>query len=139
MLSDHHVDTLCAAVNRIIPPDDFPGGWDGGVGDYLFRQFERNLKAVVDTYARGLDALDAEAQVVHGQIFNPLDSSLQDALLAQIEQGIVKTVWSVDPSAFFSMMVGHCMEGFYSDPGNGGNRDGVAWKMIGFEVTDGSS
>jgi gluconate 2-dehydrogenase gamma chain len=24
------------------------------------------------------------------------------------------------------------IEGFYSDPGNGGNRDAVAWRMIGF-------
>jgi gluconate 2-dehydrogenase gamma chain len=33
------------------------------------------------------------------------------------------------------MLVNHTMEGFYSDPGNGGNRDAVSWKMIGFEVT----
>jgi hypothetical protein len=31
--------------------------------------------------------------------------------------------------------VEHSAEGFYSDPGNGGNRDNIAWKMIGFEVT----
>ena len=24
------------------------------------------------------------------------------------------------------------MEGYYADPGNGGNRDGIAWQMIGF-------
>jgi hypothetical protein len=26
------------------------------------------------------------------------------------------------------------MEGFYGDPGNGGNRNAVSWHMIGFEV-----
>ena len=39
-----------------------------------------------------------------------------------------------DPVAFFQTAVEHAMEGFYSDPGNGGNHDGVSWRMIGFEV-----
>ena len=32
------------------------------------------------------------------------------------------------------MIVEHCAEGFYSNPENGGNKDGIAWEMIGFEV-----
>jgi hypothetical protein len=32
------------------------------------------------------------------------------------------------------MLAEHCAEGFYSDPGNGGNHSESAWKMIGFEV-----
>jgi len=135
MLSDRQVDTLRAVVNRIIPPDEFPGGWEGGVGDYLFRQFEHDLKDMVETYARGLEALDAEAQTVHGKAFGQLDSETQDSLLAQVEGGNVQTAWPVDPAAFFRMVVDHSMEGYYSDPGNGGNHDMISWKMVGFEVT----
>lgn len=135
MLSDRQVAVLRAAVDRIIPPDDFPGGWAGGVGDYLFRQFERDLRGTLDIYARGLDALDAEAQAAYGQRFDELNSETQDVLLSQIELGGVQTTWPVDAAVFFRMLVEHSIEGYYSDPGNGGNHDGIAWKMIGFEVT----
>jgi hypothetical protein len=134
MFSAHQENTLRVAVNRIIPPDDFPGGWEAGVGDYLMRQFESDLKDLLDVYRAGLDALDAEAQAVIGTFFAHADTSAQDALLSQIEQNKVRTTWPFDPATFFNMMIDHVMEGFYSDPGNGGNHNQIAWKMIGFEV-----
>jgi hypothetical protein len=136
MLSERQVAVLRAAVDRMIPPDEFPGGWEGGVGDYLFRQFERDLKNHVAIYAHGLDALDAEAKTVAGKAFDELDSEAQDQLLAQIELGHAQTNWPVDPAAFVRMLAQHSAEGYYSDPThNGGNQGGIAWKMIGFEVT----
>lgn len=134
MLSAHQMDILRAAVNRIIPADDFPAGWEAGVGDYLMRQFADDLKNLMDTYSIGLDALDAESQAIIGTNFAQADAAAQDSLLSQIEQGAVKTKWPLDPAKFFNMMIDHSMEGFYADPGNGGNRDQIAWKMIGFEV-----
>jgi hypothetical protein len=40
----------------------------------------------------------------------------------------------VEPALFFRRLVEHSMEGFYGDPGNGGNKNGAAWDMIGFRV-----
>jgi hypothetical protein len=134
MLSDRQNEILRALVNRIIPADDDPGGWEAGVGDYLAGQFNRDLRHVESLYALGLESLDAEARAVFSLPFDSLPDSLQDELLTRIEAGRVETLWVVQPAAFFMMVVNHCAEGFYSDPGNGGNRDGVAWKMIGFEV-----
>lgn len=134
MFSAQQIDTLRAVVNRIIPPDDFPGGWEAGVGDYLMRQFEGDLKDLLEKYRVGLDTLDAEAQVVIGSSFAQASVEAQDSLLAQIEQNHVKATWPIDAVKFFNMLIDHAMEGFYSDPGNGGNRDQIAWKMIGFEV-----
>jgi Gluconate 2-dehydrogenase subunit 3 len=126
--------TLRALVDRIIPADDFPSGWQAGVGDYLARQFERDLRPQLDRYRLGLDALDAEAQAGAGLRFAELDAADQDALLRRVEAGAVAVPWPIDPAAFFHAAVEHAMEGFYSDPGNGGNRNGVSWRMIGFEV-----
>lgn len=134
MLSQEQTTTLQAVVNRMIPPDDWPGGWEAGVGDYLFRQFERDLKSAVETYQQGLDALEAEAQAVYSRSFAQLSEAQQDSLLMQIERGEVQTEWQVVPAAFINMLAHHCAEGFYSDPGNGGNRGEIAWQMIGFEV-----
>jgi hypothetical protein len=134
MLDEAQIRTLEAVANRIIPPDDDPGGWQGGVGDYLFRQFERDLKHLIDDYRHGLTDINAESLAVTGKDFADLAPDAQDALLASIERGEVQTPWQVTPILFFALLVDHCAEGFYSDPGNGGNRDKVAWKLIGFEV-----
>lgn len=50
-----------ALMNRIIPPDDFPGAWEAGVGDYLARQFELDLRPQFEMYRLGLEALHAGA------------------------------------------------------------------------------
>lgn len=134
MFNERQLATLRALVDRIIPPDDFPSGWQAGVGDYLAGQFERDLRPQVECYRAGLDALDAEARAAAGVAFAELDAAGQDALLGRVEAGQVRAEWPIDPAAFFQAAIQHTMEGFYSDPGNGGNRDGVSWRMIGFEV-----
>ena len=136
MLTARQIEILEALVNRIIPADDYPGGWEAGVGDYLFRQFERDLKHMLPVYALGLDALDSEARAIYHQPFDQLPPAAQDELLGRVEAGKVTTMWAVDPATFFRMAAEHCAEGYYSDPGNGGNKDGVSWQMMGFEVTD---
>ena len=134
MLTELQRATLRALVDRIIPADDFPSGWQAGVGDYLAGQFKRDLRPQLDRYRAGLDALDAEALDSSGRHFAEQDAVDQDALLQRVEAGTVATAWPIDPAAFFQAAVEHAMESFYSDPGNGGNHDGVAWRMIGFEV-----
>ena len=136
MLTQAQTEILEALVNCIIPADNFPNGWDAGVGDYLFRQFEGDLSDKVAVYKNGLSSLEEEAQVIHGKSFARLSADEQIALLTSVEKGEVKGGWAIDPAEFFAMAVQHCMEGFYSDPKNGGNRDGISWQMMGFEVRE---
>jgi hypothetical protein len=133
MLTPDHWNTLRSMMNRIIPQDDFPNAWEAGVGDYLSRQFKGDLQHQVETYRLGLEALEAESQASAGKSFTELDASTQDVLLSHIEAGQVTLSWPVNPTEFFYMVIAHVMVGYYSDPGNGGNRDSIAWKMIGFE------
>ncbi len=135
MLNQQQLTILETVINIIIPADTDPSGWEGGVGDYFLHQFEGDLKPVLATYEQGLLSLDAEAKAVTGKPLAELDPQAQEALMMNIERGHVQTTWSTDPTAFFAMLVEHCAEGFYSDPGNHGNRNGTAWAMIGFEVT----
>ncbi|MBA3944887.1 MAG: gluconate 2-dehydrogenase subunit 3 family protein [Herpetosiphonaceae bacterium] len=134
MLSAQQWATLRVLVDLIIPADDVPGGWEAGVGEYLRRQFQGALQPALPLYRDGLDALEREAHTRGGDSFAMLDSGAQEALLHQIEVGEVLVEWSVSAAGFFAMVVEHVMEGFYSDPANGGNRGAVAWNMIGFEV-----
>jgi hypothetical protein len=133
MLTSNHWNTLRSLMNRIIPQDDFPDAYEAGVGNYLARQFERDLRSHVESYRLGLEALEAESHAFAGQGFTELDASRQDMILSRLEAGQVTLLWPVDPTGFFHMVIEHVMEGYYSDPGNGGNRDSIAWRMIGFE------
>ena len=132
-LSTQQQQTLRAAVDRIIPPDDYPGAWESGVCDYLERQFETDLRPVFDSYCAGLTALEAESVARFQQSFHLLSAQDQDAVLALIEAGNVLTTWDVAPHYFFNLLVNTTAEGFYSNPEQGGNRHAVSWAMTGFE------
>lgn len=133
MLTSFHWNILRSLMNRIIPRDDFSDAWEAGVGDYLARQFERDLQSQVEIYQFGLEALEAEAQAFTGKDFTELDASTQDMILSRLEAGQVTLSWPLNPIEFFHTVIEHVMEGYYSDPGNGGNRDSIAWEMIGFK------
>ena len=135
-LTREHQQTLRAAVNRIVPPDDYPGAWESGVGDYLERLFETDLRAVLEDYRAGLTALEAESFAGFQQSFTSLSEEQQDTVLTRIETGEVLTTWDVAPLVFFNLLVNTTAEGFYSDPEQGGNRDRASWAMTGFEVPE---
>ena len=130
LFSPQQTATLRAAIARNIPPDGYPGGWDASVGDYLARQLAGDLAPLLGIYQSSLDQLDIAAQATAGAGIADLTPVAQEALLTAIEAG----AQGDDLSRFFRLLVAHTMEGYYGDPGNGGNRDQVAWRMIGFEV-----
>lgn len=114
--------TLRAGLDRIIPADDFPSACEAGVDVYLARQFYRDLAVQLDAYRTGLDHLDRTSMDRFGVGFAALSPDQQDHLLA--DPGL---------SQFVSMLAAHAAEGYYGDPGNGGNRDCAAWRMVGFD------
>ena len=137
LFTDTQTKTLQAALDRIIPPDDYPGAWEAGVGDYLFRQLDGgDLSHLLPAYRDGLNALDVEAAAQSGSAFAALDAAQQDTLLHSLETGEAQAEWPLSPQDFLRMLAHHAAEGYYSDPGNGGNRDQVAWKMVGFEIRE---
>ena len=132
-LSTQQQQTLRAAVDRIIPPDDYPGAWESGVCDYLERQFEKDLRPVLGSYRAGLTAIEAESVARFQQGFSLISDEQRDAVLGSIEAGEVLTVWEVEPRYFFDLLVNTTAEGYYSNPEQGGNRNAVSWIMTGFE------
>jgi hypothetical protein len=133
MFGPAQLKTLNSLIDRIVPPDDYPGASDAGVADYILRQLDHDLSQYADLYLGGLAALDAEAMAGAGQSFAALPATAQDDLLSLVEQGHVRLPWPVAPRQFFQAVVKHVMEGYYSNPSNGGNRGGIAWQMIGFK------
>ena len=124
--------TLEALANRIVPPDDWPGAVEANVLDYVQRQLAGDLRAEAGRFAAGVGTLDAEAEARHGRPFDELGVDRMDALLADVERGEVGAGWPVEPAAWFALAVTLVCEGYYADPGNGGNRNRAAWDMVGY-------
>ena len=73
--------TLRAAVNRIIPADDYPDAWEAGLGYYLARQFEGDLAPQLEFYCAGLDGIEAEARKRFKSSFARLTPAQQNTTL----------------------------------------------------------
>jgi hypothetical protein len=125
-------DILRAAMDRIIPSDDYPSASENGVMTYLLRQLEGDMAPLAAYYEIGLVTLDAEALAVCGAPFAALDADRQDAILTRIAEDETATPWMIDPPQFFERLIQHVSEGYYANPGNGANLDKVSWRMIGF-------
>jgi hypothetical protein len=122
--------TLRVLVDTIVPADEDPSGTEAGVLDYLERQSARDLAGQRTYYRVGLDAMNAKAGAVLDAGFAVLGLGERKALLRATEADEACTPWPIDAREFVTAVVGHVMEGFYGDPGNGGNHDGVSWRMI---------
>lgn len=131
-LTERQWAVLRAAMDAIVPADDFPSASQAGVEEYFRRQLAGDLQALLPLYKDGLTALDEEARSAGIVGFAEASAAEQDALLKIIERGDVQTVWPESPAVFFQRLVNQVMEGYYADPGNGGNRGEVSWKMVGF-------
>ncbi len=146
-----------ALADRIIPPDpDTPGGKDAGCAVFLDRQLAgpygrneghynrppfmpgaKNFGPQSKTgpaahYRKWLAALDKLCRSQHnGKTFADLSDADKDRLISDLEGGKSK-LEDADGRVFIDHLIKDIQEGFFADPIYGGNRDMVAWKMIGF-------
>ncbi|MEZ4673674.1 MAG: gluconate 2-dehydrogenase subunit 3 family protein [Caldilineaceae bacterium] len=125
--------TLRAVVNCLIPADEFPAGWDGGVAGYLTTHWQGDLARFVPLLTSGLAALDAEAQRRYQQPFAELSIATQEVLLHEIDQNVSREGWPVNPQQWLETVTNLAAEGYYSNPENGGNPDARSWQMVGFQ------
>lgn len=143
------------AVERLIPADENgPGALIAGVTNYLDKQLGGAWGAGERLYRSGpwhlgtatqgyqlpftpgelfrtcLRAID-EQLTAKGTPFHDMSAESQDEYLKSLETGGVE-LDGVPSAIFFDMLLKMTIEGFFADPAYGGNRDMVAWRMIGF-------
>lgn len=145
-----------AIVEQLIPADELSvSGKDAGCAVFIDRQlageygtfarqyregpFSEGTPSQADQsplvpqerYRLGLAALGKYCQAEFQKAFSALDAGQRDQVLTGLEKGET-ALDGIDAKLFFSQVLGNTMEGFFADPIYGGNRDMVAWKMIGF-------
>jgi gluconate 2-dehydrogenase gamma chain len=144
-----------AACERLIPADESgPGALGAGVTNYLDKQLggawgagERLYRSgpwqpgtptqgyqlpftPAELFRTSLRAVIRELEA-RGKPFNELSGDAQDVYLKSLESG-AHDLDGVPSAVFFDLLLKMSVEGFFSDPVYGGNRNMVAWRMIGF-------
>ena len=79
----------------------------------------------------GIGATNGYCRKTFQKDFDRLTVDQQVGVLKGLEGGQV-TLDTVSAQEFFTLLLNTAMQGFFADPLYGGNRDKVAWKMIGF-------
>jgi hypothetical protein len=115
---EEFVRRLRAVVDRVIPADRDPGALALGADTYVLAQLQADAKDEAPGIAAGLASLEAEA----GKALHELPPEALDKLLAEFET-----------QTWFLSLAELTAEGFYADPANGGNREALSWRMIGYE------
>lgn len=131
-LSPELASTLDAFADRIIPADaNGPGAAASGVGDYINRSLLEWNQADLPLLSAGLQALETQASAAHpGKRFTTLDPAQQDALLLAMEAGELSGF--ANSQQVFNRLHRLVLEGMFSDPYYGGNRDYAGWDLIGY-------
>ena len=155
-LTATEADFLSAAYDAIIPADQLsPSGTDCGLVSYADRQLAgawgngarmyRNGPYLPgkpeygyqlpltprEFFAAGIKAANAWSVKTYGKEFDRLSAQDRAAALTAMEQGRAQFD-GFDSKQFFEAVLQSAMEGFFADPMYGGNRNKVAWQMLGF-------
>ena len=119
-LTPAQLKTLEAMIDRIVPNDELgPGAVECGAGTYIDRALAGALAAEKGTFAEGLAGVDALARSSHNAAFADLMPEVRDALLTSIEG-----------QPFFGRVRRLTLEGMFSDPYYGGNKNFAGWDLI---------
>jgi gluconate 2-dehydrogenase gamma chain len=85
-----------------------------------------------EIYRRGLDSVDAHCQATYKLTFLELGEQQQDEVLTAMEADEATGFDAPSGAAFFTKLRNDTIEGVFSDPMYGGNKDMVGWKLIGY-------
>ncbi len=147
---------IVAAVDTLIPADELsPSGSECGVAVFIDRQLgsawgggakmyrggpfhkgkpEQGYQLPLtprEFFATGIAAANAWTRKAYGKDFDLLPAAQRVQALTAMEEGKAE-FQSFNSRGFFNQLLAIAMQGFFADPIYGGNRNKVAWKMIGF-------
>jgi gluconate 2-dehydrogenase gamma chain len=151
-LNTAEAEFIEAAVARLIPADDqWPGALEAGVANYIDKQLAGAWGAGERLYrsgpwrpgtpSQGYQLPYTPAELFRTALagirkelqrpFAKMSAGEQDAYLKRLQAG-GRDLGGVPSEVFFAHLWQCTIEGFFSDPVYGGNRDMVSWRMIGF-------
>jgi gluconate 2-dehydrogenase gamma chain len=147
---------VSAAVDTIIPADELsPSGTDCGIVTFIDRQLasawgggakmyrsgpfqkgkpEQGYQLALtpkEFFSAGIAEANEWSRKTYGKDFDRLSPADRDAALKAMDEGKAEFV-GIRSRPFLNALLTITMEGFFSDPIYGGNRNRVSWTMLGF-------
>lgn len=148
---------LRALADTMIPADETgPGALQAGVPEFIDGQmntpygqghlwymqgpFDPQAPAVfgyqlpyppAELYRKGLAEFAEAIQQQYGKRFEDLPEPQRVEAMGKLEQGALK-MNQIPAATLFAQLLQNVREGYFCDPADGGNKDMLAWKMIGF-------
>ena len=120
-----------AFADRLIPKDgNGPSASECGAHNYIDRQLADYLASEKTSFVDGLNATNAYAMKSHGKNFADLTPEMQDMVITAVESG--QTEGFANSRAFFTRIRRLTLEGAFSDPYYGGNKNFAGWDLIGY-------
>ena len=134
-LSDEEYHLVEAIVEQIIPTDEWPGGRDAGVANFIDIQLAGPYRRYQQDYKRGLAAIEESCLRKHQDRFEKLPWDTQTGFLRDMEaDNLDGDGWKNGFSArFFELARSHSLQGYYGSPRHGGNNNFVSYKMMGLD------
>jgi gluconate 2-dehydrogenase gamma chain len=146
-----------ALVDHMVPADDLtPKGTDIGINIYIDRalaggwgQGERLYMqgpwklgvpsqgyqlplTPAQLYRAGIEATNAHCRRAHGKTFDRIDDKQREEVLVGLSSGKLSFDNGLPARVFWATAYQTVMEGMFSDPIYGGNRNKAGWRLIGF-------
>jgi gluconate 2-dehydrogenase gamma chain len=143
-LRREEAELLEALASRIWPGDlDDPGAREAGAVAYIDRALSGPYSAYQQAYRIVLGELRQTAMQQYGVGAADLTDAQLDALLGELEERdpdddpIHRLLGrefqlGLGPESSFDMIRRHTMEGVFSDPVHGGNRDFAGWRVVNY-------
>lgn len=124
--------TLDAFASRILPSDENgPGAHEARAVHYIDRALAGPMVASREQYGVGLSSLEDYSMQTKGVSFHLLSESEQDAIIEAMTQNAIPEFAALN-GGFFNMVRTHTIDGTFSDPYYGGNRDFIGWDLLGY-------
>jgi len=130
--TDPEALVIDAMAEQIIPSDEWPGGKESGVTNFIDKQLTGPYVRFQTTYRNGISALQESSKSLYRKGFEQLDAGQQISLMENMEAGKMKELQWKDgfDRQFFNMLRDHSMQSYYGNPRHGGNKNNMSYKML---------
>ncbi len=132
VLTAAEAETLAVLCGRLIPSDQHgPGAQEARAVHFIDHSLASHNSNWREQYRVSLAAVDAYSQQEFARELIQLGDEQQDSVLEALQADTVPGC-SPGSAAFFNMLRNHTIDGTFSDPYYGGNRDFVGWDMLNY-------
>ena len=83
-------------------------------------------------YRAGIEATNAHCRKAYGKAFDRIDDKQREEVLVALSSGKLSFDNGLPARVFWTTVYQTVMEGMFSDPIYGGNRNKAGWRLIGF-------